>query len=113
MVKGSAESLGLKSVFNDFGIAVNIQISSDATAAIGMVQREGLGKVRHLAVADLWIQHKRRSGEIVFNKVNGKENPSDVLTKSVDRDTMSKHLRYLGFKSLSGRHRLAPQLDSC
>ena len=35
-------------------------IATDATAAIGIVAREGLGLVRHLAVGDLWVQQKAR-----------------------------------------------------
>ena len=69
VVKGAAEGLGLKAVLADFGVEVNLHMFSDATAAIGMVRREGLGRVRHLAVADLWVQQKVRSGEIVVAKI--------------------------------------------
>ena len=34
---------------------MRLTLKSDATAAIGITQREGLGKVRHLATADLWV----------------------------------------------------------
>ena len=55
VVKGTTEALGLQAVLQDFGIEVGIDIRSDATAAIGMVGRLGLGKIRHLAVSDLWV----------------------------------------------------------
>ena len=53
VVKGATEALGLQAILEDFGIPVGLHLRSDATAAIGMVKREGLGKVRHLATADL------------------------------------------------------------
>ena len=51
-----------RSILNDFCLCGHVAIKSDATAAIGMVHRLGSGKVRHLAVGDLWVQHHVRSG---------------------------------------------------
>ncbi len=59
LVKGSVELLGMRSIMQDFGYQTSLGLSTDATAAIGMVTREGLGKVRHLAVADLSIMVTR------------------------------------------------------
>ena len=51
--KRASESLGLQSLAADIGINLSIDIYTDATAAIGICRRRGLGKIRHLAVADL------------------------------------------------------------
>ena len=110
IVKGSAELLGMRAVLNDFGVEVSLELESDSTAAIGIVSREGLGKVRHLDVADLWVQAKQRSGEIRYDKVPGKENTSDILTKGVDATTLVKHVHTMGFRTIGGRHKLAPML---
>lgn len=85
---------------------------SDASAAIGIVQREGLGRVRHLAVADLWIQHRRSLGSITYLKVNGKDNPADLLTKGLDGESIRRHVHHLNFEFYRGRHQLAPKLVS-
>lgn len=53
------------------GWSNNINVHSDATAAIGIARRKGLGKIRHLDTADLWIQDKIRSREINTFKVLG------------------------------------------
>ena len=53
----ATEGFGLQSILGDFDLCGHVAVKSDATAAIGMVHRLGLGKVRHLAVGDLWIQH--------------------------------------------------------
>ena len=60
VVKGATEGLGLQSVLRDFGFETSVHLLSDATAAIGIVKRLGLGRVRHLAVGDLWIQQRLR-----------------------------------------------------
>ena len=110
VVKGATESLGMRAILADFGIVVGISMYSDATAAIGMVRREGLGRVRHLAVADLWIQQRVRSGEIQVSKVLGTENPSDMMTKGLDNVSITKFMQELGMVLAKGRHELAPQL---
>lgn len=88
IVKRPTEALGMKSLLADFGVWVRVRICSDASAAIGMVNREGLGRVRHLAVAALWVQSKRASGEINFEKIDGNSNPADMLTKGVDEEKL-------------------------
>ena len=61
IVKSATEALGLQAIYSDFGLSMQLEVRSDATAAIGMVSRLGLGRVRHLAVSDLWVQEKSRS----------------------------------------------------
>ena len=56
IVKGATISLGLQSCAADLGIDVKVHLHSDASAAIGICRRRGLGKIRHLAVSYLWIQ---------------------------------------------------------
>ena len=68
LTKACTEGLGMKSLLDDFQVRVEIKVLSDATAAIGMVRRLGLGKVRHLAVADLWVQQRVRSGDLSVAK---------------------------------------------
>lgn len=108
MVRGAAEGIGLRSTLSDLGYAVRVTIMSDATAAIGMTKRQGLGAVRHLATADLWVQQRVREKDIAVRKVGGHENPSDCLTKNLS----AEHSRYLlakvGFEFTHGRSDVAP-----
>ena len=55
MCRGAPLGLGLQSLANDLGIKVALEVLTD-TAAIGICNRRGLGRIRHLHVADLWIQ---------------------------------------------------------
>ena len=61
VVRAATEGVGLQLFLNDFCLCGHVAIRSDA--AIGMVHRLGLGKDRHLAVWDLWVQHHARSGK--------------------------------------------------
>ena len=111
VVKGAAEMLGLQSVFADSGFCnTRLALCSDATAAIGIAEREGLGRVRHLATGDLWIQQRIRTGEISVSKYPGKDNPADIGTKGVDAPTISRHLQSLGYAHIEGRAQCAPEL---
>ena len=48
LVKTVAELLGIKSALADWGFNTAGCIKSDASAALGIIQRQGLGKVRHI-----------------------------------------------------------------
>ena len=98
----------MKSLLSDFRINVQIKILSDSTAAIGMVRRLGLGRVRHLACADLWVQQHLRNGSFVLGKHPGTSNSADLMTKHKSRDELVKLLKIMGFGSLPGRAAVAP-----
>ena len=108
--KGAAQGLGLQTIAKDLGIDLSLKVMTDATAAIGISRRRGLGKVRHLATADLWIQDRIRKGDFKLEKVLGAENPSDMLTKHVDRMLLSKHMAKLGLFYEDGRAESAPAI---
>ena len=108
VTKAAAKSMGIQSVLTDFGVKVKIEIHSDATAAIGICKRQGLGRVRHLATADLWIQQKIRSRELKLFKLPGKDKPSDLMTKHKIAPEASRFMSMLGIRRLDGRPVLAP-----
>ena len=70
-------------MFGEFGEGLGIELRCDASAAVGMVMRKGLGRVRHIDVTQLWLQEKVGSGQITVRKVGTNENLSDCLTKGV------------------------------
>ena len=107
---GTAQCMGLQSILRDLGLDLKIRVFSDATAAIGIAKRRGLGKIRHLATADLWIQEKVRSGHIELQKVLGSENPADIFTKYVTKDTMERALLKMSLHFKDGRSAIAPEI---
>ena len=97
VVRAGTEALGLRSNLADLGVAVDMHIKSDATAAIGMVHRLGLGRVRHLSVGDLWVQERIRSGDLRISKWPGSENCSDQMTKPATKDELVRHTTSAGW----------------
>ncbi len=110
LCKGAANAIGLRSVALDLGIHLSLRVRSDATAALGIARRLGIGKIRHLDTSLLWIQQKIKDGDLLVDKVLGADNPADCLTKHVDRATMLKHLRAMGLEYETGRADTAPTL---
>ena len=55
MVKGGSVAMGFKSMMSDVGINVKLSLKCDASAAVGIVKRRGLGRVRHIDVTQLWL----------------------------------------------------------
>ena len=108
ITQGAAQAIGIRSLMKDMGWDIEINLHSDATAAIGIARRKGLGKIRHLDTADLWIQDKVRSRDINIFKVLGTDNMADSLTKYVDRPTLQKALEKMGLTQMSGRAKCAP-----
>ena len=109
--KGSSTSLGLVTIAQDLGWSWRLEILTDASAAIGITRRRGLGRIRHLAVADLWVQDRVRSGDLIIKKIPGADNPSDLLTKHLERPTMLKHVHSLGLRFEDGRAATAPEIS--
>ena len=89
---------------------LGLRLHSDSTAAIGVCRRRGLGRIRHLAVADLWLQDKIKSNELSVHKVAGKDSPADVLTKSVDVATLQKALARMRIEPEEGRANSASKI---
>ena len=111
MVAASAETLGIVSLCKDMGITIGGEIYADSSAALGIAQRTGIGKVRHLRVQALWVQEVRTTGRLGYKKVIGTLNPADILTKYVPAVLLDSHLRTLGVEFRSGRALSAPTLD--
>ena len=84
-MKGAAEGLGLQNVSKDLAIYYNIPIFIDSSAAMGMVARKGMGRVRHIEVGELWIQDAVKNKVLTVNKVKGEDHPADILTKHIDQ----------------------------
>ena len=112
IVKAASVALGIRSLAADLGIQFEsaIAIKSDASAAIGISSRLGIGKVRHIEVTQLWVQEKVASGEIAIHKVATEDNLADALTKAVDAHVIQKHVLGTNAEVLSDRHPLTPMI---
>ena len=89
----------------------SIVVKSDASAAVSIANRRGVGKVRHIEVSQLWLQDKVRRGDINIVKVGTHENVADALTKYVSCDGMRMHMSCANQRLLQRRHGLAPATE--
>ena len=89
------------------GSLVKPWIHVDTSAAIGIAQRKGLGRVRHLSTQSLSIQDAVRDS---LEKVDGSKNPADLFTKRVPAELIERHMEKLGLEPRQGRAETAPML---
>ena len=112
VVKGSGEGLGLQALGRDLGFDLRLEVHADSAAAIGICRRSGIGRVRHLAVGQLWVQERLREGTFSLYKVLGTANPADLMTKHLSSAVMLQHLGAMEVWPESGRARSAPTVSA-
>ena len=111
VVRGAGVGLGVKALFSDLGLGVPLRVWTDSSAAIGIVSRQGLGKLRHVECASLWVQQRARRREFELHKIDGTQNPADLFTKYLDsRNKVDHVVRLLACEYRTGRPDAAPQL---
>ena len=97
---GEAELYGSSSVVMDgrvvkyllewIGFRVGYTFCVDSSAAKAIIQRDGVGKVKHLDIRVMWLQQERRDNGLVIAKVPGEENVADLGTKAHPRGRFLK-----------------------
>jgi len=102
-VKGVAEALGVRNAARDLGVELQIRSHCDSSAARGILNRVGVGKMKHLEVKHLWVQEHVRTGEVHVHRVPRAENPSDAMTHPSTRPDLDRHLSRMGVWMRPGR----------
>ena len=69
----------------------------------GVVHRKGNGKLRHVKVGLLWIQEQVEEGVIEVKKVNGEDNPADLMTKNVPGTKAERFMEMMRQEVRAGR----------
>ena len=102
-VKMSTELIGMLQLSKEWNLEMEGVVFMDSSAALGIVKRKGNGKMRHIRVGMLWIQQKAEEDELKFKKVDGKENPGDLMTKHVPQAVAEKLCRAVSLVVRGGR----------
>ena len=68
----------------------------NSAAARGIVNRRGVGKVRHLSCRCLWLQERMADGSMIVSPVSGLKNPADIGTKGLNVHRMKALMFLLG-----------------
>ena len=87
LVKGLLEWL-------DFKVEYTLYV--DSSSAKAMMNRDGVGGVKHLDVRVLWLQQERGQFGLKVRKVAGERNPADLGTKA------HGVARFLALREMSG-----------
>ena len=111
-LKASAEGLGMLSLLRDFGYWIEGEVLGDASAALGIIQRRGLGRTRHIDTGLLWIQQTAAEKRLAYTKVLGTNNPADLMTKHLTQEVIERHCNTLKVQFPEGRAATAPTLSS-
>ena len=109
-LRASSEALGIMALLQDLGYQVKGEIWGDASAALGIINRKGLGKTRHIQTGLFWIKQTAADQRLQYGKALGKENPADLFIKFLDATTTNAHVQRLEYRFIQGRSSEAPKL---
>ena len=101
MVKGASNALGISAMLKDAGLNIGIELETDSSAAKGIASRRGLGKVRHIELAHLWLQGQVARHKVGIRKIRGEEHFSDSLTKHASPDRIAQTMRFTNQTSVA------------
>ena len=74
LVRSGSQGLGIRALLGDLGVERTVILNTDASGAIGMASRRGVGKVWHIEVSQLWLQQRVANGDLSVQKVGGISN---------------------------------------
>ena len=80
LVKAASEGLYLQRLAGTLGAQTSLRLQTDASAAKGVLMRNGCGKLKHLSAKQLWVQEHVERREIEIEKIPRSSNYADVLT---------------------------------
>ncbi len=106
MIEAVTRAKGLRSLAVEVGfvdLENVVHIGTDSSAAKSFVGRQGLGKMKHLEIRDLWLQREVREGKAVVHKVLGTENPSDLGTKILKTTDIYERLEGMNLEAVLGK----------
>jgi len=83
------------------GFKCGIHLHCDSSAARGIIQRQGVGRVRHLSCRILWLQSLVANGTIKLACVAGATNPADIGTKRLPSSRLRSLMGMLGMFNMS------------
>ena len=75
-----------------------------------LASRRGLGRTRHIDVADLWAQEEVREDVFEVLKTKNAYNTGGLLTKHLSKAELSRCVEGMGGFFAQGRSEVAPEL---
>eukprot|EP00971_Amphidinium_carterae_P348332 6490436-Amphidinium_carterae.1 len=102
-----SEAIWCKQVCLEAGIVVHkTLLLTDAKAAWQSATKLGVGRLKHLKIADNFVREAVAAKEVLVAKIDGTDNPSDIHTKYVDGKTLEKHAKFTGYQPMTTKYSL-------
>ncbi len=86
-----SETLCIQGLLSFWGFETEAVIEADASSAIAMASRRGVGRVRHLDLKWLWFQQLVFLEKVRLVNVSGQDHVADVGTKRLPPDVLNKY----------------------
>ena len=81
----------------DLGFAVKPVLIIVAKSTEHILHRHGFGKMKHIDVADLWLQDVVKSNRLRVRRVKNEDNLADIGTKAISSKITRKHAKSMGY----------------
>ena len=81
----------------DMGFAVKPVLIIDAKATEHILDRHGIGKMKHIDVAHLWLQDEVKSNRLGVRRVKSEDNLADIATKAISKKITRKPVASMGY----------------
>ena len=98
---GASELKGIVSMMRDLGYEKKPVLTIDAKATEHILHRQGIGKLKHIDVAYLWIQDEVRSQRLKVRRVRSEDNIADLGTKPLSKTIIAKHCLTMGYVNMN------------
>ena len=96
LTRGAAAGRMTAQIWNIIGFPdIPLVIRTDSTAAKGIANRKGVGRVKHLDLKELWVQDYVEKGYFKIVKESTKTNWADIGTKSLNGPRVAELLRIM------------------
>ena len=83
---------------------------SDASAALGVIQRQGLGRLRHVDGNFLFVQSLVARWVVQYTKVLGSDILADMCSRGLNVELMTRHVSAVDGRYSAGRPTLCPEV---
>ena len=97
----ASERKGIVSLLRDLRYEMKPVLAIDAKATEHILHRRGIGKLKHIGVAYLWVQDESRSKRLRVRRVKNEENVAGLGTRPLSRTVISKHYLTLGYVNMA------------
>ena len=78
-------------LLRDLGYGMKPVLAIDAKATEHVLNAQGIGRMKHIDVAHLWMQHEIGSKRWRVRRVKSEENIVDVETKPLSKAVIATH----------------------